>query len=573
MAYRPPHQRSPRPTRQPRRRQRAEPLCSAVLTQIKLDRHGNTIAFATAGRTRVFVSPGVLSKHCDPRLLSPGETVDIVWISANRGAKAIWLRRAKSDRNWAAWQAGREALPLLETAPGSKHPELTFACWQCGVELVRPDDIYRLKAGGVWTKGELATLVARGEPFFNKVKGVEGQPMACRQCTEHVGVLYVTPWASARKVGQLFPAVKMSYTYDRHDAPHKRFNSVVIQASNKEDAQRVLKNLVPAPWSDGTGVTTAITQHTYELMEKVRQMTLQVNGRANPPRIPPSAGELARMYGVTSLEARAVLTEQGGDLSQANLQLHQLALKRREEELQKDAELKEAEFLVEQEKLLEEAEKEKGELMKQAEKAKEELLKEAEKERGELLLRLEDRAGIKESGLPPTWTAMGSKPIWEWRDEGDVWSRYTDVDSAALEFARKAGQVRAMVVASRYCVNLVKMQQKNCSTGYRRYVRRRTGKSPKAQENVCHLVDLQPGSSEYLDVAGRFTSGVHGKSIDAIKRVQMPVLWRMYAAYRDGAVAEMNEGDPNEKLLFHGTSADTMAKIQVGRWRMRTHSF
>ena len=49
-----------------------------------------------------------------------------------------------------------------------------------------------------------------------------------------------------------------------------------------------------------------------------------------------------------------------------------------------------------------------------------------------------------------------------------------------------------------------------------------------------------------------------------IERVEHPAQWQSYITYRDLAVAPSNNGDPNEKMLFHGTDVSTISKISSG---------
>ncbi|XP_030579279.1 protein mono-ADP-ribosyltransferase PARP15-like isoform X2 [Archocentrus centrarchus] len=69
--------------------------------------------------------------------------------------------------------------------------------------------------------------------------------------------------------------------------------------------------------------------------------------------------------------------------------------------------------------------------------------------------------------------------------------------------------------------------------------------------DLVKLFALTPGSKEYNDVESELTkAGLH------IERVQNPALWQSYQILKKQMEAK-NKHTNNERLLFHGTSADS----------------
>ena len=80
-------------------------------------------------------------------------------------------------------------------------------------------------------------------------------------------------------------------------------------------------------------------------------------------------------------------------------------------------------------------------------------------------------------------------------------------------------------------------------------------------ECMCHLFDLKTSSQEFLAVHQRLALSVTAKKIISIQRVQNIMLYGQYIA-RKNAMEKLNPPiTNNESLLFHGTSADTIPKI------------
>ena len=81
------------------------------------------------------------------------------------------------------------------------------------------------------------------------------------------------------------------------------------------------------------------------------------------------------------------------------------------------------------------------------------------------------------------------------------------------------------------------------------------------KECMYHPFDLKNTSQEFVDVQHRLALTVKAQKIINIQRVQNTMLYGQYIA-RKNAMEKLNTpGTNNETLLFHGTSLDTIPKI------------
>ena len=80
-------------------------------------------------------------------------------------------------------------------------------------------------------------------------------------------------------------------------------------------------------------------------------------------------------------------------------------------------------------------------------------------------------------------------------------------------------------------------------------------------ECMCHLFDLKTSSQEFVMVQHKLAVTVNAKKIISIQRVQNIMLYGQYIARKKAMEILNPSGTNNEHLLFHGTSADTIAKI------------
>ncbi|XP_054569894.1 protein mono-ADP-ribosyltransferase PARP14-like [Eptesicus fuscus] len=83
--------------------------------------------------------------------------------------------------------------------------------------------------------------------------------------------------------------------------------------------------------------------------------------------------------------------------------------------------------------------------------------------------------------------------------------------------------------------------------------------SDMKQQHVC-LVELQPGQPEYSKVADAFNQTCSQFKIEKIERIQNPSLWQHYQTKKK-TMDDKNGQIQNEKLLFHGTDADSLPHV------------
>ncbi|NWI75535.1 PAR14 polymerase, partial [Dryoscopus gambensis] len=76
------------------------------------------------------------------------------------------------------------------------------------------------------------------------------------------------------------------------------------------------------------------------------------------------------------------------------------------------------------------------------------------------------------------------------------------------------------------------------------------------------LVELEPASREYKDVQERFLRTCQSYKIEKIERVQNPYFWKTYQI-KKSAMDKKNGSRKNEKLLFHGTSKESLTIINA----------
>ncbi|XP_054565651.1 protein mono-ADP-ribosyltransferase PARP14-like [Eptesicus fuscus] len=83
--------------------------------------------------------------------------------------------------------------------------------------------------------------------------------------------------------------------------------------------------------------------------------------------------------------------------------------------------------------------------------------------------------------------------------------------------------------------------------------------SDMKQQRVC-VVELQPGQPQYRKVADAFNLTCSQFKIEKIERIQNPSLWKQYQTKKK-TMDDKNGHIQNEKLLFHGTNADSLPHI------------
>ncbi|XP_023613124.1 poly [ADP-ribose] polymerase 14-like isoform X1 [Myotis lucifugus] len=83
--------------------------------------------------------------------------------------------------------------------------------------------------------------------------------------------------------------------------------------------------------------------------------------------------------------------------------------------------------------------------------------------------------------------------------------------------------------------------------------------SDMKQQRVC-LVELQPGQPEYSKVADAFNQTCSQFKIEKIERIQNRSLWQHYQTKKK-TMDDKNGHIQNERLLFHGTDADSLPHV------------
>ncbi|KAM5281104.1 protein mono-ADP-ribosyltransferase PARP14-like [Ctenodactylus gundi] len=157
----------------------------------------------------------------------------------------------------------------------------------------------------------------------------------------------------------------------------------------------------------------------------------------------------------------------------------------------------------------------------------------------------------------------------EWHyGDGDTFQRFDKLTSLHLEDARRVKDktVDVTINSRRYTVDL------NTCTATSALGRpltvRRVMKhevdipahwSDMKQQNL-RVVKLQPGDQEFKTVADKFNQTCSHFVIEKIERIQNPDLWNTYQAKKKTMDAK-NSKTANEKLLFHGTDAGSLAQV------------
>lgn len=82
-----------------------------------------------------------------------------------------------------------------------------------------------------------------------------------------------------------------------------------------------------------------------------------------------------------------------------------------------------------------------------------------------------------------------------------------------------------------------------------------------APNDLNQKFNLQPTNKEYQDVLGRFKATCPNQNVLKIERVQNPGMWKNYQNNKN-VMEKKNNHQNNEKLLFHGTSEQTINYIE-----------
>ena len=78
---------------------------------------------------------------------------------------------------------------------------------------------------------------------------------------------------------------------------------------------------------------------------------------------------------------------------------------------------------------------------------------------------------------------------------------------------------------------------------------------------TVHMIKLLPTCKEYQDIAIKFHQTASNLMISSIERIQNPHLYHAYQLRKEKM--DKDNGGNNERQLFHGTSPDSVAKINT----------
>ncbi|XP_005247216.1 protein mono-ADP-ribosyltransferase PARP15 isoform X3 [Homo sapiens] len=91
-----------------------------------------------------------------------------------------------------------------------------------------------------------------------------------------------------------------------------------------------------------------------------------------------------------------------------------------------------------------------------------------------------------------------------------------------------------------------------------------TGNLPEHWTDMNHqlfcMVQLEPGQSEYNTIKDKFTRTCSSYAIEKIERIQNAFLWQSYQV-KKRQMDIKNDHKNNERLLFHGTDADSVPYV------------
>ncbi|KAM9696342.1 protein mono-ADP-ribosyltransferase PARP14-like isoform 2-T2 [Dama dama] len=157
---------------------------------------------------------------------------------------------------------------------------------------------------------------------------------------------------------------------------------------------------------------------------------------------------------------------------------------------------------------------------------------------------------------------------WQYEDYNNKFHSFDKITNMQLEDAKKQKRktIDVKIKNQSYTVDL-KTYTATDAKGNSLSVQRRTKSevelppywSDMKQQKVC-VVELQPDHPEYKTVASKFHETCTQYIIEKIERIQNPELWKHYQTKKNNMDAK-NGQMTNEKLLFHGTDADSVALV------------
>ncbi|XP_062434799.1 protein mono-ADP-ribosyltransferase PARP14-like isoform X2 [Rhea pennata] len=162
----------------------------------------------------------------------------------------------------------------------------------------------------------------------------------------------------------------------------------------------------------------------------------------------------------------------------------------------------------------------------------------------------------------------------EWRYPGsnDTFEAFDKLTNMQLEDARiaKSTYVMVKIKNKNYKVDLNTLQandDQGTTISIQRVLKNEEKQAVELpaewedmKEEWVRVVNLPPGSQQYLDVQKEFQKTCPNFTIKKIERIQNPFLWQTYQI-KKRSMDKKNKNQNNEKLLFHGTAGYLLSTI------------
>uniref|UniRef100_A0A8C3BK02 Poly [ADP-ribose] polymerase n=1 Tax=Cairina moschata TaxID=8855 RepID=A0A8C3BK02_CAIMO len=152
------------------------------------------------------------------------------------------------------------------------------------------------------------------------------------------------------------------------------------------------------------------------------------------------------------------------------------------------------------------------------------------------------------------------KNLIEWKYlEKDSYVPFDRLTNMHLENAleEKKKEISVMIQEKKYTVNIADKYAVDDQG-------QQTTVLPETWDDMQNLqvrvVELKPETKEYKEVSERFLKTSQHLKIEKIERIQNPFLWKTYQM-KKRQMANKNINGDNEKLLFHGTSKESLTLI------------
>ena len=402
----------------------------------------------------------------------------------------------ESQMSWAPWQDGKKNLvqSIPDTAPGSDHTGIGFACWRCGNGIVPPEHIHRIKSTAVWTNtAELSGIIIDEEVRHNKWKRCDIQNVRCLKCRCDFGTFYLEPYYDSDTGGlrseaeQVFPCIKVTTNRELKDG-----DTLDIVAVLSGDDQGVVMDAIAqlqpsAEWASlkhlATGGRVDADVH------RMRQQAIRARDREAETEAA-AVTAAARANARARREAEQAEHQAAAASAEAEAAIAEAEQRRRQEARRAEAQARLAECeRVRSERSAAEAMQERrvSEELRQAAADLHVGRRQAEADADNLA---EQLAGVQ--------LGCGDL-IWECEIDGSIWAAFDKDVSALLERANRthhmggAPELDFTRDGTDYVADFARMTQRRVGTGVERSIRR----MHKADEVVSTI-----SCKEELRVAG-----------------------------------------------------------------------